>query len=196
MVPLQKVIMKTNPNQSLIVTVQSKSKSRIVQDACHEYLMNLDPDEFTLFHLTTTYLPYQNITYSPKVINQFFINFYLKNLLPDLLHTRTWSKSKKMLQPIVLTFLDDHKIDQLQDSNQSDRQPIYASPVRLHHHSIVASRPATTNQFLSMLGDNTFLRYSGKVMTSNLNLCDAGVLYYASKMLWKYPEEVLQFGFL
>jgi hypothetical protein len=187
--------MKTNPNQSLMVPVQSKSKSRIIQDAYHEYLMDLDTDEFTLFHLTTTYLPYQNITYSPKVINQFFINFYLKNLLPDLLHTRTWSRSKKILQPIVLTFLDDHNIDPLPVSNKSNEQPIYASPVRLHHHSIVASRLATTDQFMSMLGDNTFVRYSGKMMTSNLNRCDAGVVYYVSKMLWKYPEEVLQFGF-
>ncbi len=157
--------------------------------------MALDPDEFTLFHLTTTYLPYQNITYSPKVTNQFFINFYLKNLLPDLLHTRTWSRSKKMLQPIVLSFLDDHKIDPISVSTYADGKPVLASPVRLHHHSIVASRPSTTNQFMSMLGDNTFLRYSGKIMTSNLKRCDAGIVYYASKMLWKYPDEVLQFGF-
>ncbi len=188
--------MNTSRNTYLLSPDKSKSKTRIIQDAYHDYLMNLDPNEFTLFHLTTTYLPYQNITYSPKIINQFFINFYLKSLLPDLFQTRNWTKSKKLLQPIVLTFLDDHKIDPIPVSDSFAGQPVYASPVRLHHHSIVASRNGTKERFLSMVGDNSMLNYSRKMMTSNLKQCDADRIYYASKLLWKYPDDYLRFGFL
>ena len=46
-----------------------------------------------------------------------------------------------------------------------------------------------------MVGDNTFLRHLGKMMTINLKQCDADRIYYASKILWKYPEDYLMFGF-
>ncbi len=46
-----------------------------------------------------------------------------------------------------------------------------------------------------MVSDNTMLRYSGKMMTSNLKLCEADRIYYPSKMLWRYPDEYLTFGF-
>jgi hypothetical protein len=46
-----------------------------------------------------------------------------------------------------------------------------------------------------MCGDNTMLRYSPKMMTSNLVQCDADRVLYASKMLWKYPNDYLQFGY-
>ena len=140
--PLQKDFMKTRSNQLLNNPENNKSKSKfqITQDLLRDFLLSLDPEEFTLFHLTTTYLPFQNITYSPKIINQFFINFYLKNLLPDLFRTRTWTKKIKMLQPIALTFLDEHQIDPIPVSIDASGKPVYASPVRLHHHSIVASR--------------------------------------------------------
>jgi hypothetical protein len=189
--------MKTRSIQLLNNPEKNKrnSKFQITQDLLRDFLLSLDPEEFTLFHLTTTYLPFQNITYSPKVINQFFINFYLKNLLPDLFRTRTWTKKIKMLQPIALTFLDEHQIDPIPVSIDASGKPVYASPVRLHHHSIVASRTATKDHFLAMVGDNTMLRYSGKLMTSNLKQCDADRIYYASKMLWKYPDEYLTFGF-
>jgi hypothetical protein len=94
-----------------------------------------------------------------------------------------------------MKFLVDHLIGLVSASTHADGKPVLASPVRLRHHFVVASRPSTTNQFLNMLINNTCLRYSGKMMTSNLKRCDVGVIYYASKMLWKYPDEVLQFGF-
>jgi hypothetical protein len=165
------------------------------RDGYHEYLESLDPNEFTLFHLTTTYLPYQDRTYTARDLNKFFINFYLKNLLPDLFHTRTWTKNKKMNQPIVLSFLDEHQTKSVQVSTDATGTPIYAHPIRLHHHSIIASRPATTEQFLAMCGDNTMLRYSPKMMSSNLVQCDANRVFYASKMLWMYPDDYLQFGY-
>lgn len=181
--------MNTNTNQ-----YTNQLKSSLVREQLHKMLCDLPPDEFTFFHLTTTYLPYQDRTYTSKDLNNFFINFYLKTLLPELFHTRC-SKKTKSIQPIVLTFLDDHKIDPVVVRTDLSNRPIYANPIRLHHHSIIASRPATTEQFQSLLGDNTMLRYSGKMMTSNLVQCDADRMFYASKMLWKYPNEYLMFGF-
>lgn len=166
-----------------------------IKDNYFEMLNDLDSSQFTLFHLTTTYLPYQDRTYTAKDLNKFFTNFYLKNLLPDLFHTRTWTKSKKLKQPIVLSFLDEHQTKSVKASTDASGNPIYAHPIRLHHHSIIASRPTTADQFLAMCGDNTMLRYSPKMMTSNLVQCDADRLFYASKMLWKYPNDYQIFGY-
>lgn len=176
-------------------TPNKKSIIQSTRDGFHQYLESLDQDEFTLFHLTTTYLPYKDRTYTARDLNKFFTNFYLKNLLPDLFHTRTWSTSKKLKQPIVLSFLDEHEIKSVQVSTDATGNPIYALPIRLHHHSIIASRPATTDQLLAMCGDNTMLRFSPKMMTSNLVQCDANRVFYASKLLWKYPDDYLQFGY-
>ncbi len=159
------------------------------------YLLQLNPDEFTFFHLTTTYQPYQSRIYTAKDVNRFFINFYLKNLLPDLFLTRTWTRAKKAKQPIVLAFLDEHQPHLVKDGTYPDGSPIYAPTARLHHHSIIASRPATTEKFRVMCGTNTMLRYSAKMMSSDLKECDPHRLGYASKMLWKYPEDYLFFGF-
>lgn len=175
--------------------LNSKSITKHTRDSYFRYLESLNPDEFTLFHLTTTYLPYQDRTYTARDLNKFFTNFYLKKLLPDLFHTRTWTKSKKLKQPIVLSFLDEHQTKSVQVNTNTAGNPIYAHPVRLHHHSIIASRPATTDQFLAMCGDNTMLRYSPKMMTSNLVQCDADRVFYASKMLWKYSNDYLMFGY-
>ena len=158
-------------------------------------LCDLPEDEITFFHLTTTYLPYDDRNYTSKDLNKFFINFYIKKLLPNLFHTRKWSNAKRLKQPIVLSFIDEHESKAVLVRNDNANQPIYAFPVRLHHHSIIASRPSTTNQFQNLLGDNTMLRYSGKMMTSNLVQCDADRIFYASKMLWKYPGDYLMFGF-
>ena len=115
-----------------------KSITNTIRDGYHLLLSNLDPDEFTLFHLTTTYLPYQDRTYTARDLNKFFTNFYLKNLLPDLFHTRTWTRSKKLNQPIVLSFLDEHVIKSVPVGVDAKGNPTYAHPIRLHHHSIVA----------------------------------------------------------
>ncbi len=179
-----------------VFTQNQRSIIQSTRDGYHQYLSNLDPDEFNLFHLTTTYLPYQDRTYTAGDLNKFFTNFYLKNLLPDLFHTRTWSRPKKLKQPIVLSFLDEHETKSVQVSTDASGNPIYANPIRLHHHSIIASRPATTQHFLEMCGDNTMLRYSPKMMTSNLVQCDADRVFYASKMLWKYPDDYQQFGYM
>jgi len=170
--------------------------SKTIRHQFQNYLLELDPDEFTFFHLTTTYRPYQSRIYTPKDVNQFFINFYLKTLLPDLFRTRTWTRTKKLDQPIVLTFLDEHQPQLVPIGTHANGSPIFTPTARLHHHSIVASRKVTSTKFHAMCGTNTMLRYSPKMMTSDLKQCDAYRMDYASKMLWKYPEDYLQFGFM
>jgi hypothetical protein len=188
---------KSQSNPMKINTDQHTNhlNSSLVREQLHKMLCDLPEDEFTFFHLTTTYLPYQDRTYASKDLNKFFINFYLKTLLPELFHTRRCSKKTKSMQPLVLSFLDEHESKPVVVRTDHANQPIYAFPVRLHHHSIIASRPSTTEQFQSLVGDNTMLRYSGKMMTSNLVQCDADRMFYASKMLWKYPNDYLMFGF-
>ncbi len=61
-----------------------------------------------LFHMTVTYKTYKNTPYTPKNTNDFFINFYLKCFLPELLGTRNIQKRRE-LQPICYTFLDEHE---------------------------------------------------------------------------------------
>jgi hypothetical protein len=53
----------------------------------------------SIFHMTVTYKNYQNFQYSPKNINDFFTNFYLKSFLPFLLETKNINK-KRFMQPI------------------------------------------------------------------------------------------------
>ena len=182
--------MKTNTNQ-----YTNQLKSSLIREHLHKMLCDLPNNEFTFFHLTTTYLPYQDRTYTSKDLNKFFINFYLKSFLPELFHTRRWSKKIKSIQPIVLSFLDEHEPKPIFVKSDCANQKIYSFPVRLHHHSIIASRPSTTEQFQNLLGDNTILKYSGKMMTSNLVQCDADRIFYASKMLSKYPNDYLMFGY-
>ena len=190
-----KAIQSKSMKTSISIQHTNHLKSSLVREQLHKMLCDLPEDEFTFFHLSTTYHPHQDRTYTSKDLNNFFINFYLKSLLPELLHTRKWTKKNKSDQPIVLTFLDDHKIDPIIAKSDLTNQPVYANPIRLHHHSIIASRSCTKAKFIDLLGDNTVLRYSGKMMTSNLVQCDADRMFYASKMLWKYPRDYLMFGF-
>jgi hypothetical protein len=157
-------------------------------------LLDLDPNEFTLFHLTTTYLPYQDRVYKEKDLTKFFTNFHLKTLLPELFHSRTWTHTKKMRQPIVLSFLDEHDHKAVPMKSNASDSTIYAFPTRLHHHSIIASRTCTTDFYRSHIGENTLLSYSAKFMTTDLKECDADRVFYASKMLKTYPD-CLIFGF-
>jgi hypothetical protein len=172
----------------------SKLRPNLVREKLHQMLCKLPDEDYTLFHLTTTYLPYQDRTYTEKDLNKFFINFYLKSLLPDIFHTRSWSKSKKLQQPIVLSFLDEHESKPVVIRYAMNNQPVHAYPIRLHHHSIIASRESTTEFFTNSIGDNTFCKYASKFMTTNLVQSDADRVFYASKMLWKYPNYQM-FGF-
>lgn len=144
-----------------------------------EYVNNLVLDQNrSIFHLTTTYKPYQERIYSQKDVDQFFTNFYVKYLLPQVLGTKNiHTVIKKSIQPITFTFTDEHL-----QSFHGDR---------LHHHSILCVHPKTLDFFQSLLEENPFpsnLEFTKKICTSHIRQCEPMTLLYSSKMLERYPD--------
>ena len=140
-----------------------------------------------LFHLTLTYKPFEDYSYSPKNTNDFFIHFYTKHFLPFLLNTKNFQRSKyRELQPIGFSFLDEH------ESKVSTQKYLNTSrfSARLHHHAILAIHTDTLDRMQTLIGENTLAsnRFSNKVMSSHVRECDAMCLLYASKMYAKYPD--------
>ena len=140
-----------------------------------------------LFHLTLTYKPFEDYSYSPKNTNDFFIHFYTKHFLPFLLNTKNFQRSKyREMQPICLAFLDEH------ESEVSTQKYLNTSrfSARLHHHAILAIHTDTFDRMQSLIGENTLAsnKFSYKVMSSDVRECDAMCLLYASKMYAKYPD--------
>ena len=140
-----------------------------------------------LFHLTLTYKPFEDYSYSPKNTNDFFIHFYTKHFLPFLLNTKNFQRSKyREMQPICLAFLDEH------ESNVSTQKYLNTSrfSARLHHHAILAIHTDTLDRMQTLIGENTLAsnKFSNKVMSSHVRECDAMCLLYASKMYVKYPD--------
>ena len=140
-----------------------------------------------LFHLTLTYKPFEDYSYSPKNTNDFFIHFYTKHFLPFLLNTKNFQRIKyREIQPICLAFLDEH------ESQVSTQKYLNTSrfSARLHHHAILAIHSDTLDRMQTLIGENTLAsnKFSTKVMSSHVRECDAMCLLYASKMYAKYPD--------
>ena len=140
-----------------------------------------------LFHLTLTYKPFEDYSYSPKNTNDFFIHFYTKHFLPFLLNTKNFQRIKyREMQPICFSFLDEH------ESNVSTQKYLNTSrfSARLHHHAILAIHTDTLDRMQSLIGENTLAsnKFSNKIMSSHVRECDAMCLLYASKMYAKYPD--------
>jgi len=140
-----------------------------------------------LFHLTLTYKPFEDYSYSPKNTNDFFIHFYTKHFLPFLLNTKNFQRIKyREIQPICLAFLDEH------ESQVSTQKYLNTSrfSARLHHHAILAIHSDTLDRMQTLIGENTLAsnKFSYKVMSSHVRECDAMCLLYASKMYAKYPD--------
>ena len=157
----------------------STSHSDRIRLSLTEYIHNLVHDQNrSIFHLTTTYKPYQDRIYSKSDIDLFFTNFYVKYLLPQVLDTKNiHTVIKKSIQPITLTFTDEHL-----QSFHGDR---------LHHHSILCVHPSTLDFFQSLPEENPFpsnLEHTKKICTSHIRQCEPMTLLYSSKMLNRYPD--------
>jgi hypothetical protein len=148
-----------------------------------------------LFHMTLTYKPFNSVKYDPNVVNKFFINFYVKSFLPFLLQTRNiHTIHKKSIQPICLAFIDEHEMKPTRTDTGTE------FPLRLHHHAIVAVHPDTMHRFTQLVGTNTLQnmartnisRFNYKLMTTDIRVCEAQRLLYASKKYNEYPD-FLQF---
>lgn len=174
-------------------THPSSPKTYPERIALTEYFHQYQEQGRCLFHMTITYTPYQDQVYLERDVNKFFTNFYVKELLPCLLGTRNiHTNTKKQVQPICYAFLDEHEMQPVIRSTRtsSSYEPISVIefPTRLHHHAILAVHQENVNQLRHFLGTNTLTRFGHKIMTSDLKVCDAIRLLYASKMYWKYPN--------
>jgi hypothetical protein len=138
----------------------------------------------SLFHLVLTYKPYQDITYDEKVVNKFFMSFYLRHFLPYLMNTRNYHReSYRSFQPICLAFVDEHEHSPVSINERSEFS------ARLHHHVILAVHHEHLDRMNDLIGTNTLVgKFSYKVMTSFIRPCDSITLMYASKMMMKYQD--------
>lgn len=157
----------------------STSISDRIRLSLTEHIYNLVQDENrSIFHLTTTYKPYQDQTYSKSDIDRFFTTFYIRHLLPRILNTKNIQRPNKLsIQPITFTFTDEHL-----QSFHGDR---------LHHHSILCVHPMTLDFFQSLSEESpidTDTPYTHKICTSHIRPCEPMTLLYSSKMFSKYPE--------
>ncbi len=155
------------------------TNSESIRLSLTEYVYNLVQNQNrSIFHLTTTYKPYQDRTYKQSDIDRFFITFYTRYLLPRVLNTKNiHTLTKKSIQPITFTFTDEHL-----QSFHSDR---------LHHHSILCVHPDTLSFFQSLPEDNpidTSTEFTHKICTSHIRECDPMTLLYSSKLLDRYPD--------
>ena len=189
-------------NQEYIEYIQNNGQHRNKDLASNKHrlslankMLELEKDGNTLFHLSVTYNPYQDIQYTEKDINKYFTNFYYRTVLPSLLNTSHINTNiKKLLHPICLAFVDEHehkakpKIIRNNVTNEIEQTFIY--PIKLHHHAILAVHQDTLEKMQSFVGLNSIPRnkWANKVMSFDIKQCSSTRLLYASKMLQKYPD--------
>jgi hypothetical protein len=164
-------------------------------------LHRLRKDKRRLFHLIITYKKYDR-EYSEKDINTFFKNIFLHYMLPKITSTRRrTSNRQKNLQPICITFVDEHKklhkeinyqntLDRLKSQSKDSQEQEYP----LHHHSIVAIHPEQMNSFKQLIGTNTLIDEHPDtkiIKTSHIVECEPMRILYASKRLSSYPNYML-----
>jgi hypothetical protein len=153
-----------------------------------KYMNDLEKKSRTLFHLTLTYRPSFTQCFTENGANALYKTFHKNHLLPAVLKTRNIGRpSKRELQPICFAFLEEHESDY---NDISINNLSHKSKPRLHHHVIISVHPENLNFFQYHIGTNTFShdRYNNFIMTSDLKMCDATRLSYASAMMHKYPD--------
>lgn len=176
-----------------VTEIIQKSQLQVRQEALIRMLDEEYP-QHSLFHLVLTYKPYQDITYDERVVNKFFMTFYLRHFLPYLMNTRNFHReSYRAIQPICLAFIDEHEHSPVTskyldyDHMTINTRSEYSA--RLHHHAILAIHHEHLDRMNQLIGTNTLVgKFSYKVMTSFIRPCDADTLKYASKMMMKYQD--------
>jgi hypothetical protein len=168
----------------------SFTKTDLERLSLTEYFHNLMYQENRiLFHMTITYKPFEDRVYKPKDLNTFFINFYLGDFLFDLFGTKNFhTKSRKEVQPITFTFLDEHHQDKFRTRIDDFS---FMSPERLHHHSMVSVHESHQDYFRSLPETNfvkTDTKFTKKIMTSHIRECEPMRFLYVSKMMKQYPD--------
>lgn len=160
-----------------------------------DYMYEQEQSGRVLYHMTTTYKPYEERTYKERDVNNFFVNFYVKKFLRYVVHSRRFNQhSHRYLQPICFAFIDEHEPRVVPEQYGVIENNCLSSAIRynfadrLHHHAILAAHPDTVERLDRLIGTGTLIPFSKKMMTSDLKRCDAGRILYSSKMLHRYPE--------
>lgn len=163
-----------------------------------EYMYQQEQSGRVLYHMTTTYKPYEERTYKERDINKFFINFYVKKFLRYVVDSRRFNQiSHRHLQPICFAFVDENEPDVVAkkysviENSRLTTSIKYSFAERLHHHAILAAHPDTVERLDRLIGTNTLTSHSKIFMTSDFKRCDAGRILYSSKMLHQYPEYLI-----
>ena len=174
--------------------INSNDDSRRVA-SLEKYFLELELQDYILFHLSVTYKPFEDRIYTAKDVNVFFQNMWFKKVLRNYLFKTEYSfQQSKALQPYCYAFVDEHDHDVIMSRPAQKNTPaVFVHPVRLHHHAIIASHPSTLPAIQALCEPNSMRRFSQKCMTSDLKVCDAQRVFYANKMFTKYPE-FLSFG--
>ena len=164
-----------------------------------DYMYEQEQSGRVLYHMTTTYKPYEDRTYKERDVNNFFINFYVKKFLRHVVDSRRFNQLRhRYLQPICFAFIDEHEPEVVPEQYGVIENNCLSSAVRynfadrLHHHAILAVHPDTVDRIDRLIGTGSLIKFSKKMMTSDLKRCDAGRILYSSKMLHRYPD-FLQF---
>ena len=163
--------------------------------ALAEYFYSQEQSGRILYHMTTTYKPFEDRTYNERDVNKFFVNFYVKKFLRYVLDTSYINKnSNRQIQPICFCFVDDHEPKVVGESFGEIANNILSTSIRyrfaerLHHHAVLAVHTSTVDRIDKLIGENTLTHFSRKMMTSDLKRCDAGRVLYSSKMMHKYQD--------
>ena len=166
------------------------SKLDQIRLSLSDMFQNYQDEYRILYHMTVTYLQPDAYNHTHAGINRFFVNMYLKKLLPHLFESRHFNRqSFRHLQPIAYVFADEHEsLPVLQSESIRLLPKSSAFAARLHHHAIVAIHPDTQERFETLLGENTLRKFSPKIKTSYINEAEPMRVLYATKMLWKYED--------
>lgn len=152
--------------------------------------------KFQLFHMTVTWIK-TPIPGDVSSLNNDFLRFYTRNLLPDLIHERRINSKNRIFQPIAISFIKDGD-----PQNKNLMHP--GNCQSLHHHCVIAARGKFAARLLSLSGINTMKPYFLKKQKNSCNayqfICTTDLkensnpdvqLRYASKGLWQFREETM-----
>jgi hypothetical protein len=187
-----KCLQKLSPNDQKIQSLSQIDKKRL---SLTLQMFSYTYENRTLFHVTTTYKKFEDRVYKEKDVNIFFTNFYLKKLVPYLTQTKNYNRDRhRHKQPICFSFIDEHRMNNVRtvlfDHRTHQMKETYDTPVRLHHHSIIAVHNDNVDRMKRLIGENTVSNshFSPIMLTSDIKQCDPIVLLYSSKKLREYPD--------
>lgn len=184
---------RTKSNQYLLKVLETNFIRDKIQN---DFLTLKNRYKFHLFHMTVTWIK-TPIPGDISSLNNDFLRFYTRNLVPDLLQERRINSKNRIFQPIAISFIEDGDA-----KNKNLMHP--GNCQSLHHHCLLAARGKSAARLLALSGVNTLKPYFLKKQKNPCNayqfICTSDLkeisnpdvqLRYASKSLWQFREETM-----